>query len=277
MNDALAAAIEQASDPTGVVRGLSNKAYHSGPGISKSGLDLVNRCPAKYFAHYLDPAAPPEKERGGQLLGTLTHSAILEPEEFERRYVPTEARRGTNEWLNIKDQADVLGQQLVPASDYRLAAAMARAVRKNSEAAHLLSKGEPELSCYWRDPATGVLVRVRPDWVHPVGNEDILVDVKTIDDASKASAKRQIARKRYDVQAALYSDGWALGSGRPVRAFVFLFVETEYPHICQPFMVDENRLELARQAYREDLEIYAQCLESGEWPGYSTTIEEIIY
>ncbi len=53
--------------PLGLIDDLDIDAYHRGPGISKSGLDAIARSPATYFAKYLDPNRPPERDRAGQL------------------------------------------------------------------------------------------------------------------------------------------------------------------------------------------------------------------
>jgi len=41
--------------PIGIVQDLDIDAYHSGPGISKTGLDSIDANPAIYYARHLDP------------------------------------------------------------------------------------------------------------------------------------------------------------------------------------------------------------------------------
>src|ERR1041384_1677986 len=79
----------------GIRHDIDIEAYHAMPGISKSGLDAIERSPAPYFAPFLDPQRPPSRERAGQFEGTLAHCAILEPHAFGRRYVviPADAPR----------------------------------------------------------------------------------------------------------------------------------------------------------------------------------------
>lgn len=80
------------------------------------------------------------------------------------------------------------------------------------------------------DPATGELCRCRPDWAHPTGDRGvILVDVKTCGDASPREFGRQVARKGYHRQAAFYSDGYEIASGKRVLGFVFVAVESTWP------------------------------------------------
>lgn len=68
----------------GVYEGIPNAEYHGGPGISKSGLDLVHRSPMHYNA--VMTAANDRTPTPAQEIGTAVHMAILEPEEFAKTY-----------------------------------------------------------------------------------------------------------------------------------------------------------------------------------------------
>lgn len=68
----------------GVYEGISNAEYHGGPGISKSGLDLIHRSPMHYNA--VVTAANDRTPTPAQEIGTAVHMAILEPEEFAKTY-----------------------------------------------------------------------------------------------------------------------------------------------------------------------------------------------
>jgi len=65
--------------PMGIIPDLPIEAYHSGPGISKSGLDDMDP-PARFFALHLDPNRPEREQTPAQRVGKLAHCAILEPD-----------------------------------------------------------------------------------------------------------------------------------------------------------------------------------------------------
>lgn len=69
----------------GIYAGISNHDYHTGPGISKSGLDLVHQSPA-HLAEARSNTEPKEATRA-QMIGTAFHSLLLEPEQFALEYV----------------------------------------------------------------------------------------------------------------------------------------------------------------------------------------------
>lgn len=261
--------------PLGIVHELPIEDYHSGAGISCSGLHDFARSPAHYQALHLDPARPPREAKAGQLEGTLAHCAILEPGEFAKRYAigPIDDRR-LKAWKDW--EAGISGRECIKPSEAATALAQARSVRALPDVAALLAAGRPEVSAYWIDPATGELCRCRPDWVHPVaGRGVILVDVKTCGDASPHEFARQVARKGYHRQAGWYSDGYSIASGEPVLGFVFVAVESAWPYAACAVMLDDDGLAKGRAENAELLARFAECRSTNAWPGYSIEIELI--
>lgn len=279
---------------TGLMHGLDIDAYHAMPGISKTGLDRIEQSPAHYFGWHLDPQRPAPRERSGQLEGTLAHCAILEPGEFNQRYVviPSFAPRRPTEaqWNAKKPSEDSIAamswwtdftakhstKRTITAEQYEVAMRQAEAVRKLPEAVEALERGRPEVSAFWVDSQTGELCRCRPDFVSDYGERRvILLDVKTYSNASAGEFRRQVARKRYHVQDAYYSDGYAAASGLDVMGFVFVAVESEWPHQANALMLDERSREQGRKDYRRNLNTYSACRRGNHWPGYSEQVQLI--
>lgn len=261
----------------GVIHGMDINDYHAiADAISKTGLDRIRRSPAHYYALTLDPKRPPDQERAGQLEGQLAHCAILEPDEFLKRYaIGPDVSRATKAWKEFEASLPP-GTTGIKADQYAAAIHQQVSVHSLPDVAEALATGWPEVSAFWTDPETGVMCRCRPDWVHPVDDDSvILLDLKTYSDASPADFARQVARKRYHVQAAYYSDGYAAASGKHVLAFIFVCVESEWPYAASATVLDELSIEQGRTEYREDLRVYAECLRTGKWPGYGAGIHTI--
>ena len=76
-----------------VSRELSNEEYHADTtAISKSGLDLVHRSPAHYYAAKLDPdrpAATPASSTDQFLVSMVALFALLAPVSYTHLTLPT--------------------------------------------------------------------------------------------------------------------------------------------------------------------------------------------
>lgn len=260
---------------SGLIEGLDIEQYHAMSAVSKSQLDTLEMSPAIFYARHRHPERPAPVEKSGQLEGNLAHCAILEPEEFEKRYVvgPT-ANRNTKVW---KEFVDANPERVAIQNDqYETAVRQAASVRSLPEIRAALDAGKPEVSAFWTDAASGVECRCRPDWMHNVSDSAvILLDVKTYSSADPDEFRRQAARKRYHVQDAFYSDGFAAASGLDVLAFVFVAVETEWPYAANAMMLDGASRDQGRFDYHRNLATYAKCAAADEWPGYSKEIQLI--
>lgn len=259
----------------GIYFGMSNAEYHASEGISKSGLDLVSRSPAHYYAKYLDPNRPAAAEQtASQLDGEIAHCAILEPEEFDKRFVVgPDVSRQTKAWKEFAEQAAAQGLTAIKPDQHKTAHSQAESVRAISSISEGFAKGYAEVSAYWIDDETGVLCKCRPDFVADYGPAGVvLIDVKTCGSASPAEFSRMIAKHRYHVQDAFYSEGFAKASGRKVLGFVFAAVEMDYPYIASAVQLDEESKAQGAADYRRSLDLYAECLSSGVWSGYGNEV-----
>ena len=264
-------AVMQLQQPTGIIHGLSNDAYHSGPGISKSGLDDMDP-PARYYALHLDPNRPERIQTVAQRVGTLAHCAILEPEEFGKRYaVGPDVIRSTKVWKEFEASL-APGVEAIKPDEAAMAWKQRESVLKLTGMAEILNAGAAEVSAFWEDPYTGVLCRCRPDWAANCG---ALLDVKTVGNSSPSDFRLQAARMRYDVQDAFYSEGYGIASGSTVERFLFLTVETSYPYLAAVHeFLPESKAAGAEKA-RAALTQYAECLRNNHWPHYGSEIHQI--
>jgi len=265
----------------GIFDGVSNDAYHGGPGDSKSDLDRVRRSLLHYKTN--KDAANDNEPTTAQFIGSAFHSCLLEPEDFARSYVVApkfdkRTKDGKAGWEAF--QAEHGEKKFLDQDANDQLFDMAEAVHEH-EAAHALltgAAGAPELSAYWNDPETGLLLRCRPDFWREDG---IVVDVKTTDDASLEEFSRSIAKWRYHVQAAFYLDGLAeaikqSGSDRVIPdQFVFLVVEKKPPYAVACYVLDEEAIALGRLEYREDVVRLAGAKALNEFPGYGNKIQKI--
>lgn len=247
-------------DPGAYYTDVPNADYHAAPGISKSGLDLIARSPAHY--RY----APPHKASRNMEIGTAIHTALLEPERFAQEYMLL--RDVTDRRVSAyKEAVKVYGsERTLTGPEADKVAGMQEAVYANPHARKLLeSSGWRELSGAALDPETGAICRHRFDLLTADG---IAVDIKKTQDARADAFQRAVYNYRYHVQAAFYADQYEWITGERLRGFLFLAVEEEMPHGVGIYWLDDGSLAIAREEYRRNLNRYAECRESGEWPAY---------
>lgn len=254
-----------------VKTGMSNAAYHSSAGISKSGLDLIAKSPLHYWSAYLDPKRAPRVETPAMALGTAIHSAVLEPEKFaiEFRAAPAVDKRtkaGKEIWEAFVAECEAEGARPISAGDLEICNSISEMVRHHPTAKELLGSGLPEVSMFWEDEPTGTLCKCRPDWV---AESNIIVDLKSTVDASPNGFMRSAFSYRYWVQAAWYLDGIEKATGEKPEAFVFVAFEKEPPYAVGFYYATEDMIEAGRREYRRLLDIYSDCLQTSNWRGYS--------
>jgi hypothetical protein len=127
--------------------------------------------------------------------------------------------------------------------------------------------GYAEQTLIWQDSWTGVWCKAMLDWSRAMDTGGrVVADYKTCNDASDEAVGKAIARWGYHLQAAWYLDGvGAVGGGGRIA---FVFQEKTEPYAVNVVDLDEEALAIGRARARRAREIYRDCVESGQWPGY---------
>ncbi len=251
---------------------LSAERYHSGPGVSNSGLKLIgDKTPLHFWSRYLDPKRQQQPGSQPMFIGTALHAAVLEPDVFKAQYViaPYEARNAAGYKAWKRDQHRLI---LMPTEATNVEG-MRRALRAHPVAAGILADAyDYEYSCYAIDPVTGVLVRSRMDIFTHSG---WIADVKKTQDASPAAVAKTIANFGYFHQDAFYGDVLQWACGDEPAGFAFIFVEELPPHAVGVYVIRPEDRDRGRRLYRRNLNLYARCLERNEWPGYGDVAQYV--
>jgi len=255
----------------------TNMDYHADTKrIGKSGLDLIDKAPLIYWQKYLDPnRVRDDDQTPAMLLGSATHCAVFEPEQFTKTYVvaPKIDRRTNAGKLEAAEfEAKYAGFKQLTAEQYDSVQRMVDAVYSHPMARQLLELGGvSEHRVDFIDPLTGALCKMKADRITPSG---MIIDLKTTKDASPAEFAQSCAKYRYHVQDAWYSDGFAAAYRQVPEAFVFIAVESE-SGIVKPYILDNESRELGRETYRQNLNTYLECLKTNTWPAYGDEVSEL--
>ena len=256
-------------DP-GIYGALKNETYHKGPGISKSDLDKVHRSPAHFLASLEQPDEPTE----AMMLGTAFHAAVLEPERFKEEYtVAPEVNRRTKAG---KEEYEAWREQnawKIALSEEQLTMIhkMRESVMANPIARKLIEMTQHEMSVY--ADLDGVLCKCRPDgWSQ---SERVMIDLKSAKDASPDGFQKAVAVGRYHVQNAFYKRIVEALTGERQEAFYFIVCEKEPPFALAMYELDPLTVEIGERAAEDDLRVFRDAVERGEWNAYARTIQPL--
>jgi hypothetical protein len=256
---------------------LSNEEYHSDRDfVSSSQLkSIITESPA-YFKERFDGKPRPKSE--AMAIGTLVHHAVLEGEDFIKRYVVMPKFDGhanslihkaaKKEWLDAHKN-----KVIVTEDEIEIIQGTYESIFKHTDACYLLKDSEFERSGYYVDPTTGIRCRIRYDAYNYA--ERVLIDLKTVRSCKREGFAFSIRDYRYDLSMAMYGDGIGQIDGKAPTDFVFIAVEKTAPFHCAVYALDQRSLNIGFNDYQNSLSLLRQSIETNHWPSYQEEIEEI--
>ncbi len=197
------------------VRGLPAEVYHCANGLGSTAIREATRS----MAHYWSYLHTPRSESKDMLLGTLTHLFIFEPERIDSLIVvqPEHLTPGNNNaWKAWKAEQD---RTIITKAELEYSAHLANSVKENL--GHFFTGGYAELSVWYRDQQTGLLLKARADYV--LG--DAIIDLKTTR-AEDPSRFEYICAVDYAIQDSHYRTVTGL------KDMVFAGVSKDAPYQC---------------------------------------------
>lgn len=236
-------------------------AYFGGaiPGaVSQSSLKTIldgEAGPARF--RYLADNPPAPKDAWD--LGTTVHALRLGKGREQIRILDYDSYR-TNAAKAERDQARAQGFTPMLQAEFDKAQALADGVP--GWVGELLTGGHPEVAAV--DVVDGLTVKGQLDYLLP----DRIIDLKTAADIRCRAFGRSVWNFGYFFQAALYRLLVERLTGKLLPYFV-LAIETSGPPLARIFEIDNDYLAVGEQQVLKALDLYKQCVETGEWPGYS--------
>ena len=166
---------------------------------------------------------------GGLRLGQRIHDAVLlsPGDEASMRALAT------------TDAAETAAAE--PDEAHALRALLARDAWQRAGYGALVEDGLPELTVAWRDAATGLWCKARPDLLDPCTGT--IWELKTVPRQSRAGVTAFLSQPRNVLQAAMYRAALHALTGRHWR-FAWLAIETVAPRRIEPHALAPH---LARQ------------------------------
>jgi len=259
---------------TTVMHDQSAEDYHAAPGASASRLRLLKRS-AAHMKHQIDNPEPPTPQ---MIIGSATHSAVLEPDLFVQEWGRLPAGDGRSKAVK-EAKAELLTQfgadHILKADAYDNILAMRDSVFNNALALDLLDGAKTEVSHYWTERDVECKARIDALPAESSMWNNCVVDIKTTANASPEEFRRSCFNFGFYIQQAHYLA--AAERGR----FIFVVVERDAPHCVAIYELDDDALELGRKDREFLLGQWALC-EAEEaaggpdaWPGFPVEIQEL--
>lgn len=274
--------------PLGLVDGMPMADYLADPGVSNSMLRSLLDTPAHCFALHIAPDRPARTSTEAQELGTLAHCAVLEPGEFDARYVvlPDDAppRPSVRQWNAKKPSASSVdamewwsefnhraaGRTVITGDEASGAQKQRDALLKVGKLRELLTAPDSvrEVSAFWLDKGTRRRCRARPDnLVFHSAREVSVLDVKSVRSLTRDGIMRAVTEHGYH-RSQVHNINGLRALGFKVRDFAFGFVSSAYPYLAAAFLIDEESIAQAEDEVGELMAQFDACSRSGNWPAF---------
>ena len=277
-----------------MIEGVAFSDYLSIEAASSHAIGtILNKSPR----HVKGEADKPSAAKG---LGTVAHALILEPDTVGEQIVvrPENCGKHSNaaksaliDWILDVTGADdpaidcnlALGKQLdaklkvleqilkksekviCSSENWEKAQKMRDSVMAKPIGRVIFDKGIAEATMLAIDPETGVLCKIRPDWL--AEGHELITDLKSALSAAFGEFSRASARYGYHIQASFYRKIHALVTGSTRPSFLHVVVENEPPYDCAFYEMDQASLAAGDQRVKRALDIWSMCDKSGQWPG----------
>lgn len=253
----------------GIYFNLSNEAYHADPALGHSG--MVNILDS-WYDYWIDSPLNPDKtfkQSEAMLFGDRCHLLLLDEKAFFDTYYVTGSKYHPE-------------KRLINRSDFEKIRESIQEIKNVPEAYAYFQNGMPEVSIFWRDIHTGIMLKIRVDYLRIFGG----IDYKRARSLQNNTLGWQFVEYGYDIQQELYQQGilqakkmlkksldfakgdfdkgWVESFRKsPHNLFRFLFQRSERPYIFKFKAVDDeilanarSQIEQAKMTYKKSVEMY---------------------
>jgi hypothetical protein len=255
---------------------VTDEQYHADPvvggSVSSTALKLMlpPSCPAK-AREYLDNGRPPKRHFD---IGLAAHALVLGEGRELAVWEGESQSWQSNDAKAFRDKSRAAGRIPLLRAEAGHVKGMRDAVLRHPIAGPLFDPGSfsAEVTVVWRDEPTRIMCRAKYDAVphYPPGGRMSIVDYKTAENADAYSVSAAIYRYGYAISAAHYRNGAiTLGLGGDDTEFFLVYQEKTPPYVLHVGRIIGPALRRGEAKARRALELFAECQETGRWPGYT--------
>jgi hypothetical protein len=233
------------------VKDMPDSEYHKIDAISNSGLKRFRESPGKF----LDKNVEPTRD---MIIGRAFHEAFLLPKLFEESTIikPEFSKKKEGLEEKAKFKSENAAKTILTQDDFDLVISMRSRLRRIPLINKIFASGDPERSFFWTDPITNLKCKLRSDFINQ--DLDMIIDLKTYTAIDDQSAKKEIAKRFYDMQGAFYLDHISKIRNHHFQHFVLVMIEKKFPYDVKIYNLGKSFMDRGRRLYRESLDSYAK-------------------
>lgn len=262
-----------------------DRVYHLSVGVSNSRLKNVETSGLNYFYNsYENYMSGIQRKTSSMGRGTFMHSCVLEPEtmgkyvsdkllidEVMRQKPDSKSPRATTIYKTLKKNEEAKGRTIVNDALYSETEIVLKRIGNHPKVSKMLSEGVAEACIYAICNKTGLIRRIKPDWMTKDG---FIADYKTTVSITKSDLERTIAKFNYIYQAVDYINVASLVL--PVKpCWIWFFQESAAPYEVSAKSPVEAAMEYAEEKVSGLVSDLANMYESNSFPPVSQEIESI--
>lgn len=270
-----------------VIQGLFDRSFK----LSHSAFNQFCNSPK----HFIEYKTQERKQTPAMKFGSVVHCLVLEPEEFKNRYVVSDLSEPSTEAGQTFCKAMIEGLDEITAfqlAGYKpgkdLSASAVRTYEKYSEyidfikslnGRELVTKSDFDLAermkkAVWENDASGWILEqithteIKAQWnwngwdwhgfIDGKGDK-IMMDLKTVADATPRKVERDIKQKRYHYQAAHYTRGAGF------KDHEYYIIAVDKGCNVSVFHLHENMLNATWEEMDYRMNMFKRCLGLNEW------------
>lgn len=223
-----------------------------------SRLKLMNESPAHYF-HACQQDDADFEETLAMRLGSGVHKMLLgKPGDV----VLFDGHRNGRVWERFARAHE--GATILNAREWKEAAAVVRAIRRNKDAERLILEDTiREEKIEWKHGSREC--RSTPD----ARSKRWIAELKTTRSANPRWFHRDSFNRLYHAQVAFYDEAVEVATGRRVDELYIIAVETSGHHPVQVYRIPDELRELGTKTWRLMFERLLVCEAANFWPEYA--------
>ena len=250
---------------------IDDDTYHALPGISASGIKLMDKeCPMK-FKYQKDNESCAESE--ALIVGRAVHKYILENDLFEDNFAVAPVSKKTDrKWKVFVNEMKDSNKVILRASDGEMLTGMLQSLREpkdqsgtNTYDGIVINKDTlREKALFVIDGERNIILKIKVD----INLDGLMLDLKSTKNAKPNNFMKDAANLGYGLQAAFYLYVARL-AGMKSRMFGFIAIEKTPPFMHSVIVLDSNDITLEESKLMRLFDEYAFCINHNIWYGYN--------